>query len=203
MKKTYIVVATLSTILTLSACHSTTKEQKKETIVNTPSIVNIPSKNYSSALLVDDILHKADTFINKTIYIKGTVAHICSHGGTKIFLMGSNDQNVIRVEAGTLGSFPKKVANHYIYIKGRFKETRIDETYLQNWEKTIKKQTEDKHGDDESGCASEKAARKEKGNTSIDRIADFRKRIAAEKLKTGKNYLSFYYLVAEQYEQEK
>ncbi|MDD4610085.1 MAG: hypothetical protein WCQ82_02880 [Bacteroidaceae bacterium] len=197
MKKTFLAVATLSAILALSGCHSTTKKQKEETIVSTPS------QPYSSALLVDDVLSKTDAFIDKIIYIKGTVAHICSHGGTKIFLMGSNDQHVIRVEAGTLGSFPKEVANHYIYLKGRFKETRIDEAYLQNWEKTIAQQTEDKHGDEESGCASEKAARKEKGNTSIDRITDFRKRIAAEKLKTGKNYLSFYYLVAEQYEQEK
>ena len=43
------------------------------------------------------------------------------------------------------------------------------------------------------------AARQETGNTVEERIADFRKRIAARKAAEGRN-LSFYYVTAQSYE---
>ena len=52
----------------------------------------------------------------------------------------------------------------------------------------------------EGGCDTEKNARGETANTEEGRIADFRTKIAAEKAATGKEYLSFYHVVAESYE---
>ena len=56
-----------------------------------------------------------------------------------------------------------------------------------------------KHGTGEAGCSTEKKARGETGNTTEERIADFRKKIAERKAKTGKDYLSFYFVEAESY----
>ena len=47
--------------------------------------------------------------------------------------------------------------------------------------------------------STEKKARGETGNTTEERIADFRKKIAERKAKTGKDYLSFYFVEAESY----
>ena len=107
--------------------------------------------------------------------------------------MGSDDTQTIRVESGELGSFDPQCVN-------RVDEERIDEAYLARWEAQVKAQTAEKHGTTEAGCATEKAARQETGNTVEERIADFRTRIAARKAAEGKEYLSFYYVTATSYE---
>jgi hypothetical protein len=92
--------------------------------------------------------------------------------------------------------------NSIVKVKGILHEERIDEAYLQAWEQRIANKTEEKHGegDGEGGCDTEKAARGETANTSEGRIADFRAKIAARKEADGKEYLSFYYVEAQEYE---
>ena len=48
--------------------------------------------------------------------------------------------------------------------------------------------------------STEKKARGETANTPEARIADFRAKIADRKAKTGKDYLSFYFVEASSYE---
>ena len=55
-------------------------------------------------------------------------------------LMGSDDTQVIRVEAGTLGTFDPKCVNYIVRVTGTLKEQRIDEAYIQNWEAQLKAQ---------------------------------------------------------------
>lgn len=125
--------------------------------------------------------------------IEGVCTHTCKHGAKKIFLMGSDDTQVIRVEAGTLGAFDPKCVNSIVRVTGTLKEQRIDEAYLQNWEAQLKAQAAEKHGTGEAGCDSEKKARGETANSPEARIADFRAKIADRKAETGKEYLSFYF----------
>ena len=113
--------------------------------------------------------------------------------------MGSDESKIIRVEAAKLGSFKQKCANSIVKVNGILREERIDETYLQTWEQTLLAEGE-QHGDGESGCATEKAARGETGNSSAERIADFRAKIAARNESEGKAYLSFYFIEALSYE---
>ena len=116
--------------------------------------------------------------------------------------MGSDDTQVIRVEAGTLGTFDPKCVNSIVRVTGTLKEQRIDEAYLQNWEAQLKAQAAEKHGTGEAGCDSEKKARGETANSPEARIADFRAKIADRKAETGKEYLSFYFMEANSYEVE-
>ena len=90
--------------------------------------------------------------------------------------------------------------NNNVTVKGILKEERIDEAYLVDWENRVKANTQEHHGDGEGGCDTEKNARGETANTAEGRIADFRAKIAAEKEATGKEYLSFYHVVATSYE---
>ena len=116
--------------------------------------------------------------------------------------MGSDDTQVIRVEAGTLGAFDPKCVNSIVRVTGTLKEQRIDEAFLQNWEAQLKAQAAEKHGDGEAGCESEKKARGETASTPEARIADFRAKIADRKANSGKEYLSFYFMEANSYEVE-
>ena len=103
------------------------------------------------------------------------------------------------MEAANLGSFDTKCINSIVKVKGVLKEERVDEAYLQQWEAKAKAQS-DNHGDVEGGCSTEKNARGETANTTEGRIADFRAKIAANQEKTGKAYLSFYFVEAVSYE---
>ena len=149
---------------------------------------------------IDDVMAKAETLVDTKVAIEGVCSHTCSHGAKKMFLVGSDNSKTLRVEAGELGAFDTKCVNNIVTVKGTVKEQRIDEAYLQDWEARLKAETEEHHGDGEEGCDTEKNARGETANTSEARIADFRAKIAASKESTGKEYLSFYYVVADSYE---
>ena len=153
----------------------------------------------SSALEIDSLLTNAESLAGKEVTIEGVCTHTCKHGAKKIFLMGSDDTQVIRVEAGTLGAFDPKCVNAIVRVTGTLKEQRIDEAYLQNWEAQLKAQAAEKHGTGEAGCDSEKKARGETANSPEARIADFRAKIADRKAETGKEYLSFYFMEANSY----
>ena len=154
----------------------------------------------ATAMEIDNVLAEAEALVGQEVMIEGICSHICKHGGTKIFMMGSDDTKTLRIEAAKLGSFDQKCANSIVKVKGILREERIDEAYLQRWEATVSAQTAEHHGKNEAGCNSNKAARGETGNTIAERIADFRTKIAARKATVGKEYLSFYFMEALSYE---
>lgn len=191
MKTRSLLVAFMAfSALTFSACSNNKKNDTQQASEATSS----------AALSIDEVLASADSLAGKEVTIQGICTHTCKHGATKIFLMGSDDTKTIRVEACKLGSFDSKCVNSIVEVKGILVEDRIDEAYLQNWEKQLSTQTEKQHGDGEAGCDTEKKARGETGNTAQERIADFRAKIAQQKAQTGKDYLSFYHVDAASYD---
>lgn len=188
-KLSLLVIACIGVIsmLSISSCNSN-KNKTEQAEISTYS--------------VDDLLLKAEGLIDTTIIIEGLCTHTCAHGGKKIFLMGSDDTKTIRIEASeAVGAFSKDCVNAMVSVTGKVQEERIDEAYLLKWEEGLKDKTAEKHGDEEEGgCDTEKKAQNESAASSeAERIANFRTRIAEEKAKTGKEYLSFYYIVADSY----
>ena len=192
-KKLTIAIAIMTMIFIGTSCGN--KQQKSASEATT-------EQSASSALEIDSLLANAESLAGQEVTIEGVCTHTCKHGAKKIFLMGSDDTQVIRVEAGTLGAFDPKCINSIVRVTGTLKEQRIDEAYLQNWEAQLKAQAAEKHGTGEAGCDSEKKARGETANSPEARIADFRAKIADRKANTGKEYLSFYFMEANSYEVE-
>ena len=186
--KWMVAVAMIAACLVMVSCGGGKKQQAAEEAV--------------VAMSIDDVMAKASGLVEQEVTIEGVCTHTCSHGAKKMFLVGSDDTKTLRIEAGELGAFDTKVVNNVVTVKGVIKEERIDEAYLVDWENRLKNQTEEKHGNEEGegGCDTEKNARGETADTPEGRIADFRAKIAAEKAATGKEYLSFYHVVAESYE---
>lgn len=192
-KKLSIAIALLAVAVIGTSCGN--KQQKSSSDTTT-------EQTTSSALEIDSLLANAENLAGKEVTIEGVCTHTCKHGAKKIFLMGSDDTQVIRVEASTLGAFDPKCVNSIVRVTGTLKEQRIDEAYLQNWEAQLKAQAAEKHGTGEAGCDTEKKARGETANTPEARIADFRAKIADRKANSGKEYLSFYFMEANSYEVE-
>ena len=190
----HILLRALAVALACGACASvscggnaSTKAKTRQTEAARPA-----------ALEIDELLASADSLAGKTVTIEG----VCRHGARKIFLMGSDDTQTVRVESGELGSFDPQCVNRIVRVTGTLDEQRVDEAYLAAWEEQTKAQTGERHGTTEAGCDAEKAARQETGATVAERIADFRAKIAARKAAEGKDYLSFYYVTATSYEIE-
>ena len=195
MKTKKLTIALAIVVMTLIGTSCGNKQQKSASEATTEQAA-------SSALEIDSLLANAENLAGQEVTIEGVCTHACKHGAKKIFLMGSDDTQVIRVEAGTLGAFDPKCVNSIVRVTGTLKEQRIDEAYLQNWEAQLKAQAAEKHGTGEAGCDSEKKARGETANSPEARIADFRAKIADRKAETGKEYLSFYFMEADSYEVE-
>ena len=194
----HILLRALAVALACGACASvscggnaSTKAKTRQTEAARPA-----------ALEIDELLATADSLAGKTVTIEGVCTHTCRHGARKIFLMGSDDTQTVRVESGELGSFDPQCVNRIVRVTGTLDEQRVDEAYLAAWEEQTKAQTGERHGTTEAGCDAEKAARQETGATVAERIADFRAKIAARKAAEGKDYLSFYYVTATSYEIE-
>lgn len=154
----------------------------------------------AAALEVDQVLADPDSLVGDTIEIEGICTHICKHGGGKIFLMGSDDTKTLRVEAGeSIGSFPQETVNSIVRVTGVLVEDRIDEDYLAQWEARIADQAKETQG--EGGCAADMKANAEAATNSVlERIANFRTRIAERTEKEGKPYVSLYHMEGLSYE---
>lgn len=190
MKKYVVLVVALMAMVGFNSCGNKQQKQQDEA-----------SEQLSGAIDVDSLLAAADSLSGQEVTVEGVCTHICKHGGRKIFLMGSDDTQTIRIEAGKVGKFDQKCVNSLVKVSGMLVEQRVDEAYLENWENQLKAATAEKHGDsDAAGCSTEKQARGETANSPEQRIADFRKKIAARKARDGKEYLSFYYVEANNYE---
>lgn len=189
MKKVNFILIALVTIIAFISCTG----NKKNDETNTST-----APTYAT---VDEILANAEQKIDDTVLIEGLCTHICSHGGQKLFLMGDDESNTIRVETNdVLGAFKAECVNSMIQVKGNLKEERIDEAYLTQWEARIAEGVVEEHGEDGEGCETElKAQGQEDVSSEAGRIKDFREKIAQRNEAEGKNYLSFYYIEAIEY----
>lgn len=158
------------------------------------------SKENSTHITLTELQKNAQKYTGKTVCFSGKAIHVCSVTGMKLFMQIPGNKSTFQVNATQkLGKFPRTCNNHTVEIVGIVNEKRIDEAFLQHWEQQIQNKTEEHHGNEKNGCDSEKAAMQETANSSVDRIADFRKRIAMRTEKEGKKYLSFYNVTATSY----
>jgi len=78
-------------------------------------------------LTVDELYEKASELSDKEILVKGTVFHVCTHGGQRCFIMGSNEDINIRIEAGEkIGAFGQELMGSDIEVVGVLREVKTE-----------------------------------------------------------------------------
>lgn len=110
-------------------------------------------------------------YIDKEVLVEATVDHVCKHGGKKLFVV--QDENSIRIHGTT--RFDEELIGKPVLVKAVFKEERIDEDYLAEWEAEVR----ETHKDDDE----ESLGTLEKIESMKDSIAD-----------TEKGYVSNYFM---------
>ena len=177
-----------------------------------------PQSVSPNILDVDNVLLSAPSYVNQVVTIEGVCTHNCKHGSTKIFLMGTDDSQILRCEAsGQIRSFDRQCAHHVVRVTGTIIETRLDEAYLDNWlhnyqdlmiEQNLAEDVALEEIGEEAmerinssaGCATEALSRHEVGQTVPEKIENFRHQIHVRDSIEGKKYLSFYHLATSNYQ---
>ena len=76
---------------------------------------------------IDDLYSNAANMVDKEVVIKGTVMHVCQQGGERCFLMGSNEDVNIRIEAGDkIGAFSQELMGSDLEVIGVLKEVKTE-----------------------------------------------------------------------------
>ena len=124
MIKRVLGILTIATLL--FSCG--TKEQKKE-----PSVEKETAK-----VTVEQFMADMQTYVEKEIVIVGTVNHVCSHGGKRMFIMGKDPDVAVKITPNEeIGVFEKELEGSHVIVTGIVNELRIDEAYVANLEREL------------------------------------------------------------------
>jgi hypothetical protein len=102
------------------------KKEEKETCCDKDKVT----------VTVDKVMENMTSYVDKDIVIVGTVNHVCSHGGKRMFIMGEDPDVAIKITPNDeIGVFEKELEGSHVMVTGIVKELRIDEAYVVNLEK--------------------------------------------------------------------
>jgi hypothetical protein len=179
LKKVFgvIVIATL-----LYSCGTSQKEAESTT----------------EKISVENLMASIDNYIDKDIIVSGTVSHVCSHGGKRLFLIGENPDIAIKVIPNEeIGVFSKDLEGSLVDFYGKVKELRIDEAYITDMEKEMSEGVESEAAHTHDGTHD--GEHKEQvglDSAQIAKIAQMRNEVA----ESGKGYISQYWIEATKFE---
>ncbi len=178
MRKLLLVLAVCVAVSCNTATEKKEKTEQKEEVTKK-----------AEALSSDALLKDIATFVDKEVSLKGTVVHVCEHGGKKLHISSTNpDQRVIVFASEDMGKFKRELEGSDIVLSGVVKEKRIDEAYLNEWAAEIA--NSDHGGEDEEKDAFHK---------DQENIEKMREQVKASE----KGYISKYHIVAKEYNEKK
>lgn len=117
MKKVVLIVLFTGILF---AC---TNQQKNQVQNSEPK----SAEKENIVLTVDEMYENISEIVDNEVRVKGTVFHVCQHGGQRCFIMGSNEDINIRIEAGEqIGAFGQELMGSEIEIIGLLKEVKTE-----------------------------------------------------------------------------
>jgi len=105
-----------------------------------------------SEVSVEALLADASPFVEQPVSLKGTVVHVCRHGGQRLFLVGEDGEDRFRITVGeNISEFDIELEGSMIEVNGIVKELIIDETYLAEWEAEVSEGSQHDRGEGHEG----------------------------------------------------
>ncbi len=154
-----------------------------------------------SEVSVEALLADASPFVEQPVSLKGTVVHVCRHGGQRLFLVGEDGEDRFRITVGeNISEFDIELEGSMIEVNGIVKELIINETYLAEWEAEVSEGSQyDRgegheggvgHGDNHGEAPEEELDIETQLASQLQKIQDVRDEIAA----SGKDHLSDFWI---------
>ncbi|MBI9072056.1 MAG: hypothetical protein JEY94_10675 [Melioribacteraceae bacterium] len=144
---------------------------------------------------VEEFDSVAVNLVGKTVEVKGTVVHVCEHGGKRCHIVGEDQKTKVKIEAGKVEKFEKELEGSDITAIGVVAELRIDNAYLDNWEKetnAVEKEVEGKGIHDGQDEDAEDHHAKE---STLKQIETLRVKLK----ESGKEFLGYYSIECSEY----
>ncbi|MDW7692793.1 hypothetical protein R9C00_11335 [Flammeovirgaceae bacterium SG7u.111] len=86
------------------------------------------------SMSVDEFFAKPEGLAGKEIALKGTVVHVCKHGGKRLHMISSENGKQLKVEAGENRKFEREMEGDDVLVTGKVVEERIDLAYVDKHE---------------------------------------------------------------------
>ena len=195
MTKKLFFLAALAMIF--AACNSTSTDQKE---ANSEEIAVITCEDFSTS---------PDDYVGQDISIEGTAVHICKHGGQRMFIVGEDPDERIKITCGEeMEAFEVEMEGSDVAIIGIVDELRIDEAYLSSWENELLADNPDSEmkihkGEDDHGHGEEGEEGDDHHEVDIEGELEQINDLRAEIKESGKDHLSFYSINATEFEEKK
>lgn len=124
-----IPLTVLLTILLIS-CNQNTGSNKKETA----------QSDAATSLTIHELIANTGDYVGKTVRFSGLADHVCKMDGKKMFLIGENPDDRIKVTpSDNMPPFKAEMEGSTFEVTGIVKELKIDENYLSAMEQDLKK----------------------------------------------------------------
>lgn len=146
---------------------------------------------------VPNFFNNAADIAGKEIRLKGTVAHICAHGGKRMFLMHTDVEDRVKVTLNDdQAAFNTELEGNDVVVYGKVIEMIVDEEYLNNWQAEVEagmgEEAESKiHTGEEGHEDTEHVA-----SQDLKQIEQYRTMLK----ESEEDHLSFYSVACEKYE---
>ncbi|PIE87757.1 MAG: hypothetical protein CSA04_05350 [Bacteroidetes bacterium] len=160
------------------------------------------AKETSSIIEVDvpTFLKAPKSLTGKQVRIKGEVAHVCKHGGKRLFLMHPDCEDRVKVTADdNIPAFKQELEGSVVVVTGLVEELKVDKTYLDEWQAEVEAES---HKESEKkihtgGADHEKEAKEGEDHDENDHAME-QINAMREKLKNSEEgYLSFFSIACE------
>lgn len=142
MKK-ILSVAMICGFLLMVSCQNKTKDQTtteptSADSVQVDSLAQAQKYNTLPIQTVDELMATIDEQVGQTVRIMGLCGHVCHETRRRLFLKSDSTKNMIRCVPEDKAPYEIALETQNLLVVGTVVEDRIDEAYLQNWEKELK-----------------------------------------------------------------
>ena len=146
-----------------------------------------------------ELMEEGENYVDKTVTVEGTAVHVCDHGGKRMFLKSEDSDERFKVVAGEeIGSFKNEAEGKTFQVKGIVQEKRIDNEYLDNWEKEIKEDMGDDHRVHDGKHGEGETHEDHEMNEDLAKVKNMREEIE----ESDKDYISIFSLKAKSFEEK-
>jgi hypothetical protein len=167
--------------LALAGCGGQDTDQATETVE-----VTIPG-----------FLASPDKYVGQAIALTGTVDHVCKHGGKRMFIMGDDPAQRVKIESGAeISAFDRMLEGSRVHVTGVVRVQEMDRAYLDSWEAEVEAAGDD-HAEPEGEDHDHDHAADEHHSSELRQIANYRQQLQ----ESGEESLRFYHLDCLSYEE--
>jgi len=154
----------------------------------------------ADSVATDEVAHltiaefnaSGEEYEGKLVEVEGIVDHVCAHSGKRIFVVGENPEDRVKIEAGDLGTFDMSLQGSKVKVVATGTVMKMDSAYLDNWASEVNAE------DTPENCSEEqKEMAGKEHETALAQIVELRRQLA----ETEKGYLAFSSLEAKSLEE--